>query len=190
MPAERLRVLHVIPSISPRRGGPSVAMTLMARGLTQAGVDVQVVTTDDDGADRRAAPPVPDHAGRFQVFPRDLSAYTVSRGLVRWIAKHVNEFEVVHTHAVFSHTSNAAARIAQRAGVPTIIRPLGTLAPYGLRQHALLKRFSLTVIERPLLGRAAAVHCTSASEEHELRPLDAGWRTIVIPLGVEAPPTP
>ena len=44
-----MRVLHVIPSLSPKDGGPSFALPLMARGLSQAGVQVDIVTTDGEG---------------------------------------------------------------------------------------------------------------------------------------------
>jgi glycosyltransferase involved in cell wall biosynthesis len=59
------------------------------------------------------------------------------------------------------------------------------LAPYGLRQRALLKRVSLRFVERPLLDDAAAIHCTSAAEQADVCRLNAKWRTVVIPLGVD-----
>ena len=48
-----MRVLHVIPSLSPKDGGPSFALPLMARGLAQAGVQVDIVTTDGQGSGAR-----------------------------------------------------------------------------------------------------------------------------------------
>ena len=51
-----VKVLHVIPSIGPLRGGPSVMMRTIARGLAQADVDVHVATTDDDGPGRMKVP--------------------------------------------------------------------------------------------------------------------------------------
>ena len=51
-----MKVLHVIPSIGPLRGGPSVMMHALARGLSAAGVEVHVATTDDNGRDRLDVP--------------------------------------------------------------------------------------------------------------------------------------
>ena len=183
-----LRVLHVIPSVGPHRGGPSVALEVMTRALTQAGVAVQVATTDDDSPGRIKVPlrqAVERDGAIWHYFPRQMRFYTVSLPLKGWLARHVDRFDVVHVHAVFSHASVHACRSARRARVPYIVRPLGVLAPYGLRQRALLKRMSLRFIERPLLDGAAAIHCTSAAEEADVRRLDAQWRTAVVPLGVD-----
>ena len=183
-----LRVLHVIPSVGPRRGGPSVALENMARALAEAGVDVQVATTDDDAADRLRVPlgqPVKRAGATYHYFRRQTQFYTVSWPLRRWLANNVQRFDIVHVHALFSFASVTACRAARAAGIPYIVRPLGVLSPYGLRQRALLKRWSLRLLERSLLDDAAAVHCTSDAEQSEVRQLNRDWRTVVVPLGVD-----
>ncbi len=183
-----LRVLHVIPSVGPHRGGPTVAVEAMTRGLAQSGIQVEVATTDDDYPGRLNVPldkPVNRDGVTYHFFPRQTRFYTISWPLYRWLAHNVKTFDVVHVHAVFSFASAAACWTARSAGVPYIVRPLGVLSPYGLSQRAFLKRVSLALIERPLLNRAAAIHCTSSQEEREVRALDARWRTVVLPLGVD-----
>ena len=53
-----LRVLHVIPSLSAKHGGPSAAMPALARALGETGVEVTVVSTDDDGPGMRLQVPL------------------------------------------------------------------------------------------------------------------------------------
>ena len=48
-----MKVLHVIPSLSPSQGGPSFALPLMERALRGEGIEVAVATTDDDGPGAR-----------------------------------------------------------------------------------------------------------------------------------------
>jgi hypothetical protein len=63
-----MRVLHVIPSLSAKDGGPSFALPLMARGLSQAGVEVDVLTTDGNGSTDNPDEPVElitNHASRI-----------------------------------------------------------------------------------------------------------------------------
>jgi glycosyltransferase involved in cell wall biosynthesis len=183
-----LRVLHVIPSVGPRRGGPSVALDTMARALAEAGVDVHVATTDDDAAGRVHVPlgrPVKRAGATYHYFRRQTRFYTVSWPLRRWLANNVQQFDIVHVHALFSFASVVACRAARAAGIPYIVRPLGVLSPYGLRQRAVLKSWSLRLLERPLLDNAAAVHCTSEAEQSEVRQLNRHWRTVVVPLAVD-----
>jgi glycosyltransferase involved in cell wall biosynthesis len=188
-----MRVLHVIPSVGAQHGGPSVAIHLMAQGLVRVGVVVSVVTTDDNAGARLDVPydqPVDQGGVTFYYFPRQLRFYTVSAPLRRWLEFEIRNFDVVHIHAVFSFASTAAARAAYRARVPYVVRPLGTLAPYGMGQRALLKKLSFALIEKPLLDQAAAIHCTSPQEASEIMALGVRSPIEVIPLGlpVEAAP--
>jgi glycosyltransferase involved in cell wall biosynthesis len=92
----------------------------------------------------------------------------------------------VHIHALFSFTPSVAAWAARRAGVPYVVRPLGTLNRYGLSQRRpTLKALSMRWVEGPLLRRAAAVHFTSEEEAAEARQLGIPMKEAIVPLGVE-----
>ena len=79
---------------------------------------------------------------------------------------------MVHIHYLFSFSSFCAALVARLKGVPYIVRPLGTLARYGITQRRpLLKQLSLRFIEKPILTHAAAVHFTSLQEQDEAEAL-------------------
>jgi len=162
----------------------------MERALTAAGVDVETVTTDDDGPGRhiskRMAEPIDENGVTRWYFPKQTEFYKFSLPLYRWMRREIHRFDVVHVHAVFSFASVAAAWAARRAKVPYVIRPLGLLNSYGMTQRrAILKSLSMRMIEGPLLRDAAAVHFTSEAEQREAESL--GWpiRSVVIPLGVE-----
>lgn len=176
-----MKVLHVIPSLSPADGGPSFAMPLIARGLDLSGLKVDVATTEGPG-ERRI-----NHDGiNVFYFQRQSEFYKVSLPLSRWLSKHIRDYDLVHIHALFSYSSYSAARLASKNGVPYIVRPLGVLNRWGmLHRRRLLKRFSFRFIERRILRNAAAIHYTSKQERLEAE--EAGVRTesVVIPLGVE-----
>lgn len=182
-------VLHVIPAVAPRYGGPSIATAGMCRALEAAGVSTLVATTDADGPVR-----LPVVLGRTQdwrgmqviFFRRRFGeAYKWSAGLGPWLARHVSEFDLVHVHAVFSHASLAAGRACRHSGVPYVVRPLGTLDPWSLNRHAVRKKLLFSLGVRRLLTGAAAVHYTS-DEERRLAERQMRWlpRAAVVPLGV------
>lgn len=188
-------MLHVIPSLSMTHGGPSHAMRTMDKVLRNEGIQVDVVTTDDDGTGRYvelplgrplAADGVPS-SGAHWYFHKNTEFYKCSWSFARWIRRHVRDYDLVHVHALFSFVSVVTARAAYHAGVPYVVRPLGTLSPYGLQQRrAFLKRCSLRWVEGPMLERAAAVHVTSEQEREDVENLGFQVRCAVIPLGLFA----
>jgi glycosyltransferase involved in cell wall biosynthesis len=161
----------------------------MGKALQCAGVGVQIATTDADGATRLAVPHGAnvDWAGVPTVFfPRQWSeAFKYSRPLAGWLMEHVADFDVVHVHAVFSHACLAASRACRRRDVPFVIRPLGTLDPWSLRQKPMRKRMLWHLGVHGMLESAAAIHYTTASEKHLAETELNLRRGIVIPLGVD-----
>jgi len=183
-----MKALHVIPSVAPRYGGPSRAIFEMCHALEERGVGPLIATTDADGASR-----LPVELGsrlRYEgvptiFFPRQWSeAFKYSGPLARWLRANVERFDVVHIHAVFSHACLAAARASRWRNVPYVVRPLGTLDPWALRQKRLRKRLLWHVWARRMLRGATAIHYTTTEERRlaeEGLGLDHG---VVIPLGV------
>src|SRR5262249_32671167 len=152
------------PSVGPQRGGPSVMMRTIARGLSQTGLEVHVATTDDNGPNRLNVPlgvPQREDSATFWYFPRQTRFYTFSWPLTRWLAKHIEDFDLVHIHALFSYAALPAALLARRAGVPYIVRPLGTLNRWGMQnRRRWLKKLSFRLIESHIVAGAAGVHYT------------------------------
>jgi len=183
-----MRVAHVIPSVAARDGGPSSSVVSMCRALTAQGVDVTLVTTDADGKARLPVAlnePTDWKGVRTLFFRRQWTeSFKYSGGLARWLGRHVTDFDVVHTHGVLSHAPLAAARACQRAGVPYIVRPLGTLDPWSLAQKARKKQLLLS-FAKPLLRGAAAIHCTSDEERQAVEAELSVQSAVTIPLGVE-----
>jgi len=185
-----MRILHVIPSLSPTQGGPSAALPLMERSLTSASLSVETVTTNDDGPGKRNGKqleiPLRENGVVRRYFEKVTEFYKVSPRLGRWLRREVKNYDLIHIHALFSHSSVAAARAARVAGVPYIIRPLGVLGRYGMtKRRALLKHLSFRWQEGPLLLDAAAVHFTSEVERREAECLGVPFRSVVIPLGLD-----
>jgi glycosyltransferase involved in cell wall biosynthesis len=184
-----MRVLHVTPSIGPLRGGPSVAMTTIATALRDAGIDVDIATTNDNDSELLTVPigePVDVNGIRYWYFQRTSYPYTSSAGLANWLRVNTANYDVIHTHGLFTFSTVAAASTARRNRKPYVLRPLGTLARYGVQQHPLLKRTSWLLFERRMLKQAAAVHFTSEAERVEAERLGK-WRSVVVPLGVLTP---
>lgn len=185
-----LRVLHVIPSVSPRRGGPSVVVRNMVEALRRREISADVVTTDDDGEGRLGvrldAFVALDGGQRVRYFPRQTRLYCASWPLLQWLRQHVREYDVVHTHGLFSFAPIAAAWQARAARVPYIMRPAGVLDSWGMQNKSKrVKRLSIRLLEESLLNQAAAVHFMSDLERRRAAHLRILMRSVVLPLGFD-----
>ncbi|MCU0490256.1 MAG: glycosyltransferase [Chloroflexaceae bacterium] len=183
------RVLHVIPSVSLLRGGPSVTIRVLGRGLVQAGLTVHVATTDDHGPGHLAVPletPQLHDGVVYRHFRRQTKLYTASWPLTRWLARHSGDYDLVHIHAVFSYASVPAALFAARARVPYIVRPLGILSRWGRQQRRpWAKKISFQLIERHILQHAAAVQFSSERERREAADLKLRAPSVIVPNGLD-----
>jgi len=185
-----IRVLHVVPAVAPRYGGPSIAVLGMCRALAAEGVETLVATTDADGQGRLDVPlgEVVRTEGTSTIYfrRRGSDAYKWAQGMSMWLSGHVTDYDLVHVHAVFSYASMAAGRAALATNVPFVVRPLGTLDPWSVAHHRWRKRALLGLGLQRTLAAAAAMHYTSAGER-QLAEGAHGWlpRGVVVPLGID-----
>ncbi len=181
-----MRVLHVIPSVSERSGGPGMAIVPMCRELQKRGIEVLLAATDA-GLRGVETARVIDHEGVPAIFfPSQLGeSFKYSRPLSAWLEANAADFAVGHVHAVFNHSSSAAARAFRKARVPYVIRPLGTLDPWSMKQKPLRKRVFWSLTGKTMVTRAAAVHYTSETEKTATETLLGVNHGRVIPLGID-----
>ena len=182
-----MRVLHVIPSVDERSGGPATAIVPMCRALMGQGIDVLLLSTNAGLPEATVLSEVIEYKGVPAIFfPAQLGeSFKYSRPLSAWLRANISNFGLAHIHAVFNHSSVAAAFVCKKAGVPYVVRPLGTLDPWSMTQKSLRKRVFWQVSGKGIMRRAAAVHYTSEAEKISTETglgLNDGK---VIPLGVE-----
>jgi glycosyltransferase involved in cell wall biosynthesis len=188
-----MRILHVIPSLSMRTGGPPVAVVESARALRQCGIDSTIVASD------MAAPA---SAGtRMRVVARDLppgaelldvrlhpasppGRLVFSPSMFRELLRIAHAYDVVHVHSLFLFPQFAAYLSARRAGVPYIISPRGALDPYLRRRSTIAKGAADLVWQRRLFDGAALIHLTSEEEARQIADIAPSVARAVVPNGV------
>ena len=188
-----MKVLHVLASVGNLRGGPSFVLRNMTAGLAALGLEIDVVTTDDNGPERLEVPigiPVRRDGVTYRYFPRQTRIYTSSAPMVTWLWKHVADYDIVHIHAVFTFPSTIAAWTAKAKRVPYMVRPLGVLNEWGLKnRRRFVKKLSLRLIEGPILRSSALIHYTSEQERIEAREAGIDHPSVVIPNPVDFEPS-
>jgi glycosyltransferase involved in cell wall biosynthesis len=186
-----LRVLQVIASIADINGGASTAMWSTLDALRLRNVDVDLVTTNEDGLNRLMDVPfgkfIRQREHRVRYFPSRGDRYTTSWPLAAWLLRHIREYDIVHIHGLFRFAPVVAAHAAMVRGVPYVLTLHNTLGDWGLRyRRPLLKRLSIGLIEGRILDHARKVHLCSADElNHVSQVRPVGTRPAVFPLGID-----
>lgn len=179
-----MRVLHVIPDLAESNGGPPHALATLARAQAAAGLHVTVlpcrfmpgVPTLPPGRTENLYVSEPATHGRMLWY---------DAALKRRLRELVQAADLVHIHGTWRYHLLGAAAVSRAAGRPFVVRPYGNLGLVNRSQKSFLKRPYFALIERPVINRAAAIHCCSRKEEAELKGLALRARTFVVPLAVE-----
>jgi glycosyltransferase involved in cell wall biosynthesis len=191
-----VRILHVVPTYVPawRHGGPVLAVHGLCRALAARGHQVTVFTTNVHGSGTLDVPvgrPVGVDGVEVRYFPvRPPRRLYRSPAMKRALRREVAGFDLVHLHSVFLWPTFAAARAAERAGVPWVLAPRGMLVGDLLRRRGRMrKRLWILLVERRTLARAAALHATSELEAREAAALGLSLPPVhVVPNGADAEP--
>jgi len=192
----KLKVLHVIPSVSPIRGGPSKAVIEMVNSLRELGVDAEIATTNDHGNNTLdvSLNTLIDYQGvpvrflkRYSSKLPAIREFAYSRDFQRWIKKNIRNYDIIHVHAIFSFCSSYAMYQARKQGVKYIVRPIGQLETWSLKQSDRRKSTYLNLIERRNLSQANTIHFTAESEKKQALEAIPELKSTVIPLGINTP---
>lgn len=194
-----MKILHVIPGLSPSLGGPpQVAMNLV-KALRDLGIDAEIATTNYDRPQPLEIPlnqriEYAFEHGTVPVWflpynPPALKEFIFSKAFTFWCWKHLHHYDVIDNHYLFSYTPTCTAAIARYRRIPYTIRTMGQLTPWALAQSPRKKQLYTALIERHNLNRAAAIHCTTEAEAEDVRNFGVQTPTVTLPLGVN-PPTP
>ena len=188
-----MKVLHVIPSIAPVRGGPSNAVLAMVKALRTQGIDAEIVTTNDNGrellnvplGDRTIYQDVP--VWFLPRFALPMKEFIFSAALTKWLWQHIGNYDLIHNHYLFSYASTCAGLFARTNKIPYVVRTIGQLTPWALDQSRLRKQVYTSLIERHNLSSANAIHCTATGEAEDVQKFGINTKTITLPLGVDPP---
>lgn len=187
-----MKILHVIPSLSPALGGPTQVALEIVKGIRQQGIDAEILTTNHDvgGTLDVTLHQLTEYQGVpvwFLPVSYALKEYIFSFSLIKWLWQHIDRYDILDNHYLFSYLPSCAAAIARLRQVPYTVRTQGQLTPWALQQSRFKKQLYTSLIERHNLSQAAAIHCTTAQEVIDLRNFGINTPAFTLPLGVELP---
>jgi glycosyltransferase involved in cell wall biosynthesis len=181
-----VKLLHVIPSLSPSTGGPAEALRHLAQAFGEIDVHVEIACQDDPAAAYLADFPVLVHANG-----PGIGTYGYSRKILRWLRQNMTRFDGVVIHGIWTFHGLATA-MAANGRFPYMVFTHGMLDPWFKRYYPLkhIKKCIYWPAQYWVLRNAEAVMFTSALER-DLAPQSFWpnrWKGLVVPYGTGEPP--
>lgn len=182
-----MRILHVVPGLSRRAGGPSesVPMTAMAQLRAGAEVGIAACSSPEESLKATEAAAIGVKMYRFgYALNFSLNPVLLSFEMVRKFETIAKGYDVLTLHCNWMFPIWWAAHVARKLGKPYVMMPRGSFAPERLKLSAWKKRL-VGWIDRHYARHATAVWTTSESEAEGVRKYVPGARTAVFPIGLD-----
>jgi glycosyltransferase involved in cell wall biosynthesis len=175
-----MRLLYVTQSYFPflDKGGPTVKVRALARGMTSLGNDVTVLTADFglDVEKQQAVDAKPNRWG-FEaeedgveaIYLRTRARYralTWNPGVANFCSDRLAAFDLVHIYGLYDLIGPRIARACQRIGRPYLVEPMGMFRP--IIRNIGMKRLYHAALGGSMIAGASRVVATAEQERKEL----------------------
>jgi glycosyltransferase involved in cell wall biosynthesis len=195
-----MRLLHITQAYYPffDKGGPTVKVRALARGLSSSGHAVTVLTADlgFDSAKRQLAGAVPGRGGLEAkedgvetIYLRTRARYrsmTWNPGVAAFCRERLQDFDLAHIYGLYDLLGPRVARACRRIARPYVVEPMGMFLP--IVRSLWMKRLYHDAFGGRLLQGASRVIATSEQERQEF--LEGGIadaKIVVRRNGIEIP---
>lgn len=182
-----MKILHVISSLDPARGGPITCVMSLAAAQAHLGCSVQIASYCDlTGQINTQSHSIPyfDQVLISTANPggtiERISAWNASVMLL----DSIQASDVIHLHGIWDPILLQAGRIARRLRKPYVITAHGALNTWSLAQKSLKKRFILALAVRKQLDNCAFIHALNTMEAECVTALRLACPTRIIPNGI------
>lgn len=177
-----MRLIHLVPSLERRYGGPSVSVPGLASALAQAGHTVELFSTMPGIANTTTTGTLV-----ARTFPRTWPhAVGAATGLYDSLKN--SRGDIVHHHALWLRTLHYAHQFSKQGRARLVISPRGMMSAWAWRHHRARKLVARRLIHPGAFAAAHGWHATSEEEAADIRRLGFTQPICVAPNGITLPP--
>ena len=200
-----MRILFSVLGYKPayRVGGSAVAVAALAENLVKRGHQVVVFTSNsnlNEDLDVPVNQPVMvegaevwyfDHQEPLKKYLPFVPYISQSVGylylplLQKVLSKRIREFDLVHTHMPFVYPTQAVARMGIKHNIPVFYHQHGVFAPNYLRFRGLKKHLYISLVEKPIMQKAAFLIALTEAEIRSYRDLGVTTPCRIVPNGID-----
>ncbi len=181
-----MKIVHVIGSYDPAKGGPQAVVVRLAAAQASLGHDVTIISYSDDEINYRASKAtatIPDfHRVRTYLLPMpNLREKLFGDRAAKAMSSIISTADFVHIHGVWETNLLRASLLCRRFKVPYCICCCGMLDAWSMQQSAWKKKLALALGFKAMLDGAAFIQALNRDEMDLMRPLALRAPTIIIP---------
>lgn len=175
-----MRLLYVTQAYFPflDKGGPTVKVRALARGMASQGHSVTVLTADL-GLDAEKRQAIQANAKRWgyeakpdgveTIYLRTRARYralTWNPGVADFWRSRLTDFDLIHIYGLYDLIGPRISTGCRRSGSPYLVEPMGMFRP--IIRNIGMKRLYHAVLGDAMIGGASRVIATSEQERQEL----------------------
>jgi glycosyltransferase involved in cell wall biosynthesis len=163
--ASPTRVLQIIASMNPDRGGPPEGASQICRSLRSLGITADLASLDAPGAAWGC------DCGMVRLGP-SRGRFSYSARLLSWLQENARSYDAVIVHGLWQYHGYAAWQVLRKTNVPYYVFPHGMLDPWFKREYPLKhlkKQIYWPLAEYRILRDARAVLFTTEEERRLAR---------------------
>jgi Glycosyl transferase 4-like domain len=127
-----MKLLHLMPTVDPRSGGPIEGVRQRALQLLEMGHQVEVACLDDPDAPHLEAFPLPVHP-----LGPARGTYQYASSLRPWLRAHAGDYDAVIVNGLWQYHSFAAWQVMRELRRPYVVFTHGMLDPWFKRTYPL-----------------------------------------------------
>jgi glycosyltransferase involved in cell wall biosynthesis len=174
-----MKVVHIIPTISARHGGPQALIWPLLESVRQQNINVELLTTHADWGH--------DVVQRHQLpsIQSPIHLQESRAAFQSWLQSSIRSFDLAVVHSIWNRESSIAMATCRFHRVPYIVFTHGMMSPYTWKRRWWKKWPYWWLYDRRNLHQASAIHVTSPGERAEIEAWKFPCPSFEIPPGVE-----
>lgn len=176
-----MKILHFKPTMCLEEGGVVKAVLDLCI-MSQHSDEVGLATFDPSGVPDEWLDPGTKTTRIHQLTGTPGRSQTLTADQQQQFRQLVDQYDVVHIHAMWDVANPQAAKICKQANTPYVLSVHGMLDDWPMSQRTLKKRIYLKTMGRNLLRDASVIHCTAQAELEQASAWFTPSKGMVVPL--------
>lgn len=188
-----MKILHVIASIDPSHGGPSLSAPSLAAAQAKLGYEVSLAYNCNYKVDselhrrmmldyQKIVPDI-ELLKTKNIFVNGIGERYLGNASAREIKKFIDDIDIVHIHGTWDPIVVRTAIIAYKSKKHYVLTPRGMLNPWSLKQKRFKKELMLKLIVNSILAKSAFVHALNSTEAKSVSDVCKGCEVKIFPNG-------